>query len=128
MKVYKRFQLPAVLVAWFLTTGAQWDLVQTFGLGRMIAEYNRTMPLTEAVKKAFAGELCGVCEAVDDAKQKKQDAAAPGLGKLDVKYVMLFQPAVEIIQDAIPTATWPVDDRFALSVDRRAPPLPPPRA
>jgi hypothetical protein len=126
--VSKRFQLLAVLIAWFLTTGAQWDLVQTFGWGRMVAEYNRTMPLTEAVKKAFDGELCGVCEAVDGARQQERESAPPGVGKLDVKYVMLFQPAVEMIHGAVAAATWPVDDRFALSVARGAPPLPPPRA
>ncbi len=116
-----------VLAAWFLTTGAQWDLVQTFGWGRMIVEYNRTMPLTEAVKKAFGGEMCGVCEAVGDAKQQENEAA-PALGKLDVKYVLILSPAAEVFAGTTAAATWPRGDRLGLSYDRLAPPLPPPRA
>jgi len=126
--VSKRIQLIAVLFAWFLTTGGQWDLVQTFGWGRMIAEYNRSMPLTEAVKKAFSGEMCGVCEAVDDARQQERDAAPPGVGKLDVKFVMLVQPAGEFVYRAVDPAAWLMSDRVALSEGRGVPPLPPPRA
>jgi hypothetical protein len=125
--VPKRLHLIVVLVAWFLSTGAQWDLVQTFGWGRMIAEYNRTMPLTEAVKKAFDGELCGVCEAVDGAKQQEADAA-PALGKLELKYVMTVSPATFFLGGVSLDADWPRGDRFGLSLDRPAPPLPPPRA
>jgi len=91
----RKFSLILTLAAWLLATGSHWDLVQTFGWGRMIATYAQSMSFTQAVKKTFsAGETCGVCEAVATAKQQDAaDASAPTApGKSFGKIHLVFAP------------------------------------
>jgi hypothetical protein len=47
----RKFSLILTLAAWLLATGSHWDLVQTFGWGRMIATYSQSMSFAQAVKK-----------------------------------------------------------------------------
>ena len=123
----KRIQLIAVLLAWLLSTGAQWDLVQTFGWARMVSKYAQTMSLTEAVKKTFSGEMCGVCEIVSEAKQQEHDKNVPSVGKMDAKILLVLHPVPEFIFSATESEAWSLSDTSIMSVERGAPPLPPPR-
>ncbi len=124
----RRFQLITLLLAWFATTGAQWDLVQTFGWARMVANYSRSMPLLQAVQRTFSGEMCGVCELVNTAGQKEQQQSpAPG-GKLETKLVFLAQPAVAYVVPVVLKQDWVVRDLAMAGAGRAAPPTPPPRA
>lgn len=124
----RRFQLITILLAWFATTGAQWDMVQTFGWARMVVNYSRSMPLMQAVQRTFSGEMCGVCELVNSAGQKeKEQSPAPG-GKLETKLVFLAQPAVAYAAPAVQSQDWSVQDLTLAGADRAAPPTPPPRA
>jgi hypothetical protein len=73
----RRFQISVVLLAWFMATGAQWDLVQTFAWGRMVATYSRTMPLVQAVRLTFTpGTMCSICKAVNEAKRQESARGA----------------------------------------------------
>lgn len=123
----KRLQITLVLFAWFLATGAQWDLVQVFGWGRMIATYSRTMPLGKAIERTFDGELCGVCRVVEGAKQQEKEAPVQN-GKRDTKMIFVLPPVTDSIAPVARTAAWSPSDMRLPSALRSAPPTPPPRA
>lgn len=123
----KRVQLIAILLAWFISTGAQWDVLQAFGWTRMILKYSRTMTLNEAVKKTFSGEMCGVCEVVSEAKQQDHQENLPNPGKIDAKILLVLQPVPEFVFSATEPDGWSLSDPLVFSTARAAPPLPPPR-
>ncbi len=127
-----RISLILTLTAWLLATGSHWDLVQTFGWGRMIATYYQSMSFAQAVKKTFsAGETCGVCDAVTTAKQKDAaDASAPtapakSFGKIHLVFTPDSAPAQLILTVVF---QWSPSDQTVPTATRAAPPLPPPRA
>lgn len=117
----------AILCAWLLATGAQWDFVQTLGWGRMFARYAATMPLFEAAKKTFVGDLCGICRAVDDARQEEQKGV-PSDDSLKARLLLAFAPVAQFVFSAPESAPWSRRDRLPLSAEASAPPTPPPRA
>lgn len=110
-----------------MATGSQWDLVQAYAWVRMTVDNSRTMSLTDAVKKTFDGEMCGVCKVVNSAKQQENNATVPG-GKPNTKIVLFFQPTEGVRLNAPDLEAWSFSDRAFVSVARSAPPLPPPRA
>ena len=122
--------LVLTLTAWLLATGSHWDLVQTFGWGRMIVTYSRSMPLRQAIEKTFSGDtLCGVCELVQGAKsqQDANGAKVPG-PKAPEQIYFVSTPGVLVYATPAPLCAGLVPAVSALlSADRTAPPLPPPR-
>jgi hypothetical protein len=126
MPVLRRCQIIVFLLAWFMATGAQWDLVQVFGWGSMIVNHSRDMTLISAVKKTFDGEMCSVCRAVKAAKQQENRTTVPN-GKFEGKIVLGYQPAAEIILTVPDSLAWTHGEREPLSALRSAPPTPPPR-
>jgi hypothetical protein len=126
----RQLSLILTLSAWLLATGSHWDLVQTFGWGRMIATYSQSMSFTQAVKKTFsAGTTCGVCDAVTTAKQHDADASVPtapgkSFGKIHLVFAPDSTPALLILPVVFP---WSHSDQTIPTVTRAAPPLPPPR-
>lgn len=125
----RRFSTLLVLCAWLLATGSHWDLVQSFGWGRMIAQYSQSMPLAEAIRLTFTTDnFCGVCEVVNTARATDpadDDAPPPSSRDLKVQLALLTVPRVVI---AAPT----VLERFSVSPSRAPtrddpPPLRPPR-
>ncbi|HEY0943898.1 MAG TPA: hypothetical protein VGD81_01480 [Opitutaceae bacterium] len=123
----RRLSLILTLTAWLLATGSHWDLVQTFGWGRMILRNSELMPFSQAVNRTFSGEMCGICRAVSQAKQQEQQAPLPPEGGAKAKMVMLCPPAPQFVVFAPEHAPWPPGDQALLSVGRPAPPTPPPR-
>lgn len=124
----RRFSLILTLTAWLFATGSHWDLVQTFGWGRMIASYARTMPLSEAIRLTFtADNLCSVCEFVQESKQSQGNMPVPG-GQADTKILLVYQPAPAIIVSAPSYTSWRLGETRVSGTDRGAPPTPPPRA
>lgn len=111
-----------------MATGSQWDLVQTFGWARMMVSYSRTMPLLEAAKRTFSGEMCGVCELVNDAGRKEQSQSPTLGGKLETKQLFLAQSSVACFAPALSQQEWTVGDFTVRGAGRSAPPTPPPRA
>jgi len=126
----RQFSLVLTLAAWLLATGGHWDLVQTFGWGRMIVTYSHSMPLLQAVEKTFAGDtLCGVCEVVQGAKQQQDanDAKVPGT-KAPEKIFLVSAPGALVFASPAPLCVGLVSaDSALLSAERATPPLPPPR-
>ena len=126
----RRLSLVLTLAAWLLATGSHWDLVQTFGWGRMIATYSRAMPLLRAVKQTFSGEaMCGVCALVHHAKEQQDadNAKVPGT-KAPAKIFLVSAPSVLVFASPASNCVGVVPAGSApLSADRTAPPLPPPR-
>jgi hypothetical protein len=122
----QRLQLSALLLAWLMATGSQWDLVQVFAWGRMFASYSRTMSVESALRLTFKPDnLCAVCRLVKAVRQQEQSPAAPL--KERGKILLVFAPVpVEVIASA-PSERWPVEIKTMRSAERRAPPIPPPR-
>ena len=127
----RKLQLSLVLLAWLLATGSQWDLVQTFAWGRMIATKAQTMPLAEAMQRTFTpGYECPICKAVAAAKKQEaqsHDATTPD-AKAPGKILLVFQPTPTVIITAPDVSPWPSDDQTSAGTRRAAPPTPPPRA
>jgi hypothetical protein len=122
-----RLQLSALLLAWLMATGGQWDLVQVFAWGRMFASYSRIMPVESALRLTFRPDnMCSVCKLVKAAKQQQeQSPVAPSktLGKI----LLVFAPAPTVVIAVVPTEQWPVGMIAICSAERGAPPIPPPR-
>ena len=126
----RKFALVLTLTAWLLATGAQWDVVQAAAWARMFSNNLAVLPLGAALERTFSPEgRCEICGAVSTAKQQQADNGSSALGgKAEAKVLLVFQPAPAVIVAAPDFAPWPSDDPFALSFDRAAPPLPPPRS
>jgi len=125
--VSRRFHVLAVLCAWLLASGAQWDFVQVVAWGRMFAGYSTSMSLTQAAQRTLSGEMCGLCRAVHDAKQQQDDAGLPPDGP-KTKLLLACPPTVRFVFTAPSGAIRSRRDREPLSATRAAPPTPPPRA
>ncbi len=131
----RRFPAIFVLCAWLLASGAQWDLLQSFAWGRMIATYSQTMPMADAIRLTFtADNLCGVCEFVADARTRDSSEA----GELDrapaadpvakAKGPLALPPEHFLIFASAPAPQWPAEHLLADACARPAPPTEPPRA
>ncbi len=126
--MFRRFQVAAVLLAWLLATGSQWDLVQVAGWARMIVSYSRTRPLAEAVRLTFTpGNECEVCDAVSAAKQQPDNPATPA-ANFPGKVLLIFQPAPIFVLNMPEFLPQPPGGRIMLGASRASPPVPPPRA
>jgi len=125
--MHRRFQISVILLAWLAASGGQWDLIQTFAWGRMIANYAESMPLRAAVELTFApGNSCAICRAVSDAKRQESSPAAPG-ARAEKKLVLVFHPFRKPTFTAAPREPWYLNALGALSAPRSIPPTPPPR-
>jgi len=126
----RKFSVLLVLAAWLLATGSQWDLAQTFAWGRMIAINSHSMPLVRAVRKAFNGEMCSVCLAVQQARQQQDAAGIPAPdGKFTGKILLATAPASAFHLSPAPVGAGLIPSVAApSSAELPAPPSPPPRA
>lgn len=115
------------LTAWLLATGSHWDLVQTFGWGRMIATYSQTMSLGSAIRLTFTPEnMCGVCTTVAEAKQSAASHAVAG-GKLDGKVILLSAPSEIIVIETLFLPERSLHHSGSFENRPAEPPVPPPR-
>ena len=123
----QRLQLSALLLAWLMATGSQWDLVQVFAWSRMFVNNSQTMPLASALRRTFQPDnMCAVCKLVKAAKQQQEQspvAPSKALGKI----LLVFAPVPTVIIASVPSGQWPVGIKIMRSAERNAPPIPPPR-
>jgi hypothetical protein len=123
----QRLQLSALLLAWLMATGSQWDVVQVFAWGRMFASYSRTMSVESALRMTFQPDhMCSVCKMVKAAKQQQEQspmAPSKALGKI----LLVFAPVPVVIIASVPSEQWPMGMKMMCSAERSAPPIPPPR-
>jgi len=122
-----RLQIPLVLFLCFMATGAQWDLLQMFAWGRMMAGHAQTMPLSRAVAKTFDGEMCAVCRMVADAKKQDRARSAVPEPKGAGRIFLFFQAAPKIAIEPPGSTAWRPGEATVASATRSAPPSPPPR-
>jgi len=123
----QRLAIFSLLAAWFLATGSQWDLVQTFAWAKMLVGYSKVMPLNEAVAETFdADKPCPLCQAVSRAKQQQNRSLPPEVN-LRVKLVMIFQPATAFVATVQQANSWLRSDWDLPTSERPSPPVPPPR-
>jgi hypothetical protein len=123
----QRLQLSALLLAWLMATGSQWDLVQVFAWGRMFADYSRIMSVESALRLTFKPDnMCSVCKLVKAAKQQQEQSPAAPL-KARGKILLVFAPVPAMIIASEPSEQWPVESKLMRSTELSAPPIPPPR-
>lgn len=123
-----RIQAVVVLIAWLLSTGAQWDVAQFVAWGRMISTYSQEMAFGDAVQETFTGKLCPLCKAVQKGKQEQEDkggSTAPG----KVKPWDLCAPAVgtQVAAPRLVVIRRGLPELPSSGEGRRTPPVPPPR-
>ncbi len=119
----RHLALVLTLVAWLMATGSHWDLVQTFGWGRMIAKYSQSMPLTQAVRLTFtADNFCGVCDFVNDVEAASRDNAHPGAPS-EFKKIQLACVAVPEVVIAAVLASPPAPRQEIAPASRERVPL-----
>jgi hypothetical protein len=124
-----KIALTLTLCAWLLATGSHWDLLQTFAWVRMTVNHSQTVSWSRAVALTFnSGEMCEVCRAVDDAKQRQTSDSATPSGKAEGKVVLVCEPAAQVFWIAGESVDWPPFATDGLTAERSAPPTPPPRA
>jgi hypothetical protein len=132
----RRLSALLLLSAWLLASGAQWDLLQSFAWGRMIANYSRTMPVAEAVRLTFTPDnLCGMCSFVAVAKTRADGTSegrphepAPVDPGAKAKAPLAAPPEHLFIFSSAPVPEWPAECFRADARARPAPPTEPPRA
>lgn len=112
-----------------LGTGAQWDILQVFAWGRMIACNMRVMSLQAAVEKTFDGHMCSVCRMVARAKREQQrsQSNAPEAGSKGKMLLYCHTPAPVIAGDSPGVAANPFELKPPADVWSK-PPVPPPRS
>ncbi len=126
----QRFAIVLTFAAWLCATGSHWDLVQTFAWGKMFAQYAQTMSYTEAARLTFtAGNFCGVCEIVQDAKQSTDATGQPAPAEAGTQKIQLALAAVPAVVVTAPAPEpWLLSNRSLPPPLVVAPPVPPPRA
>ena len=92
-----------------------------------MADHSRTMTLSNAFSKTFDGEMCPICRMVAKARQKEQSQSNVPEVRIESKILLFFQavPAV-IVGEPRADACFP-GDASAMTKDRSAPPVPPPK-
>lgn len=94
----------------------------------MMADYSRTMPLSQAVEKTFSGKMCRICRMVANAREQEQSRPAVPESKTAGKILLFFQAVPKVTIEAPRSLAWMASGSPAMAETRSAPPVPPPRA
>ena len=129
----RRTPVIAMLCAWLLASGVQWDLAQLFAWGRMTVAYSRTMSLREAVRLTFTPDnWCDVCRFVSAARGQGdgQSPDTPPPQDTAVAGKLLPVAATSVVVAPAHVTAWrvPPSAEGAHSHGRPEPPTEPPRA
>ena len=92
-----------------------------------MADHSRTMALSKAVSKTFDGEMCPICRMVARARQKEQPQPNAPEVKLEGKILLFFQAVPAVMVEAPRAVACLPGDSSAMTKDRSAPPVPPPK-
>ena len=125
-----RLSIFTLLVAWLLATGSQWEVVQVFAWGRMIAQSVRQESLSCAIQDTLDGKApCALCRLVAAAK-KDLPPEAPSSNQDEKFKVFLISFSADQPRSApLPTCIGFVNTYVGMkSALLSAPPVPPPRA
>jgi hypothetical protein len=127
----QRLKLSLALALCFVATGAEWDVLQAFAWGRMMASYSRTEALPAALSDVFTGQMCSICRMVAQARAKEQQstpALPAGQSAPKAKIIFFFQPSPRVTLESPGAIAYSPADARARSESRATPPVPPPRA
>jgi hypothetical protein len=125
-----RLSLFTLFLAWLLATGSQWEFVQVFAWGRMIAQSVRQESLACAIQDTLQGKTpCALCRLVAAAK-KDVPPEAPSSGQDEKFKVFLIAFAPEKRRPAPSQKCIGFVNTYLgmKSAPLSAPPVPPPRA
>jgi hypothetical protein len=125
--VPQRVRVLLILFSWFLASGSQWEVVQVFGWARMVVRYADSMSVVQAIERTFGGEMCGVCQTVNAARDPSETPGLPPDGAQTKPLLICFAPP-EVILGAPASGRLPPSDWRLAGCDRASPPTPPPRA
>jgi hypothetical protein len=125
--VLRRLQISVAIFLSVIAAGAQWDLVQVYAWGRMVADHSSTMPFQAAVTKTFDGEMCPICRMVAKARQQEQSRSAATNSAVAGKVFLFFQAVPPVIVGEPDSVAWLPSGSRAMAELRWAPPVPPPK-
>jgi hypothetical protein len=118
----------AMLVAWLVAAGGQWELLQAFAWAKMFAGYAETMSLGDSLRATFEPEnRCRYCALAEVAKEQQTDVPAVPSADSVAKFLLVLQPAVDDVIVAPAGTRCIVPESIFMSAGRAAPPTPPPR-
>ena len=121
----RRLTLFVVLVAFTISCGGQWYVLQAVAWANMIREYSHQVPLTQAVEMTFSGRYpCAICHAL--AEKRQSDNSKIGFSQQDKKKAL----SRSLAAPAAPSAFLFVDFlrlKHSLRFRTEAPPTPPPQ-
>ena len=125
--MFPRFKVIAILTAWFLASGSQWDAVQVFAWARMFGENVRQLPLGEAVARTFSPEArCTLCAAVTEGTQQQQ-CETTLIPKFEDRSLSICEPTPQLLFAALDVVGWLENRTRPAGLARERPPVPPPR-
>jgi hypothetical protein len=113
-----------VLAAFVFSCGGQWYVLQCVAWVKMLHDYSRMVPFTEAVGMTFSGQYpCPICKAIAEKKQAENDKLC-SLEKYGKKF---FPPAAvaPVRPEGVPFQ-YP-GCMSSLQTRAEPPPTPPPR-
>ena len=123
--MFLRLKVFAILTAWFLASGSQWDAVQVIAWARMFGENVRQLPLGEAVARTFSPEArCTLCAAVTEGKKQGGTTPAP---KFEERSLSICEPTPQILFAAAVVLGRLEVSHVVPGLARARPPVPPPR-
>ena len=66
-----------VSLALFLIIGGPWTVLQTIAWAKMVVDYSRDNPVSEAISKTFDGNHpCGMCKKISKVRSEEQKSPA----------------------------------------------------
>ena len=101
-------------------------MLQVFAWGKMITTYSRTMSLKSAVRLTFTPtNMCEICQLVKSAKAS-EDPSRGTVKSPERPLVIQIRPSL-FVAAPLTGMRVPLPEADAISNERLAPPLPPPR-
>lgn len=92
----------------------------------MFFTYAQSMSVVDATRMTFSGEMCGLCEVVDQAKNQT-DGEVPPPGRGEGKVLLFCEREASLVLPPADSRFWVRTQLPPAARDRAAPPSPPPR-
>jgi hypothetical protein len=94
----KKLPILAMLVAWSVAAGGQWEMLQVFAWAKMFSGYTQTMSLADSWRATFEPEnRCPYCMLADAGKQRQENSPAAPTSDSVVKFLLVLQPAADVV-------------------------------
>jgi hypothetical protein len=127
--VRRKLSLLCLLAAWLCANGVVWNAVQVVGWTKMLSDYSRVMPVTEAIKLTFSGEApCDFCRVAESGRNQAEQQLPHDILGSAAERILFVADCTPLEVVAATDSTWPGLVAEAGLTRPGAVPVPPPRA